>query len=324
MTSPASSSALPTGYRLRRPVPEDAGAVAALRRAIDIERHGDSDVTIDQVHEEWALPRLSMAHDLWVVEDPAGALVGYGLCWIEAPPCEVVAEQIVHPAHRGRGLSEALLDLGEARVADLARAAPPGRPISLGVWAHERDAGRLEIFAAHGYRQVRTFRRLERGLDAPVAAPAWPEGIIVRGFRRDQDEAAVHAAGDEAFRDHFRPEEMSLDEWLEFRFSRSDLDVGLWLVAWVGAEVAGSIIAFETPLGGYLDELFVRRPWRGRGLGRALLLHECAELRRRGLPKAYLGVDAENPTGAVHLYEAAGFTSRRGAHFFLEKDVPSG
>ena len=131
----------------------------------------------------------------------------------------------------------------------------------------------------------------------------------------------MHAAGEEAFRDHFRPAAMDLDEWLAFRFVRGDLDLGLWFVAWDGDEVAGAMLAFETPIGGYLDELFVRRPWRGRGLGRALLLESCVELRRRGQPIAYLGVDSENPTGAMRLYGSAGFTQSRAATLVYEKAV---
>jgi ribosomal protein S18 acetylase RimI-like enzyme len=50
----------------------------------------------------------------------------------------------------------------------------------------------------------------------------------------------------------------------------------------------------------------VRRPWRGRGLGRALLLHTFAEFQRRGMNRISLGVDAENPTGATRLYESVG------------------
>jgi ribosomal protein S18 acetylase RimI-like enzyme len=52
--------------------------------------------------------------------------------------------------------------------------------------------------------------------------------------------------------------------------------------------------------------LGVRRPWRGRGLGRALLLRTFAEFRRRGVTRVTLGVDAENPTGATRLYESVG------------------
>ena len=52
--------------------------------------------------------------------------------------------------------------------------------------------------------------------------------------------------------------------------------------------------------------LGVLKPWRNRGIGRALLLHAFAEFRRRGLAKGSLGVDAENISGAVRLYESAG------------------
>ena len=52
----------------------------------------------------------------------------------------------------------------------------------------------------------------------------------------------------------------------------------------------------------------MRRPWRGRGLARALLLTALEEFRRRGLPAAYLGVDTLNPTGALHLYTSVGMT----------------
>lgn len=308
---------------MRRPRAEDAGAVAELKRAVEIARHGDSDVTVDLVREEWALPRLDLAEDAWLIEDDLG-LSAYGFCWVEAPPREIVAEQIVDPARRGRGLSELLLELGEARATQLARAASPAGDCVLGVWSHESDVPRIELFERHGFARVRTFLRLDRDLGPAVEEPVWPAGIAVRHFRTDRDETPVHAAGEEAFRDHFRPAEMDLDEWRAFRFSRDDLDCGLWFVAWDGGDVAGAVLSFETPVGGYVDELFVRRPWRGRGLGRALLLQSCAELRRRGHGLAYLGVDAENPTGAMHLYGSAGFRSLRGSTFFHEKTLRGG
>lgn len=312
---------MPVGYRLRRPRAPDAEAVTAIKQGIDIARHGDSDVTLDDLREEWALPRLDTERDLWLVENGAGEIVAYGFCWIENPPREVVADQIVDPAHRGLGLSELLLDLGEARAAEMARAVPDGRPVSLGVFTHESDTDRVDLFARHGFRQTRTFHRLYRDLVEPVEPAEWPAGITVRGMRRGRDDAAVHAASQEAFRDHFRPSTWKLDEWLECLSARSDIDPGLWFVAWDGDQVAGSAFAVRTPAGGYVDELSVRRPWRGRGLGRALLLHEAAELRGRGLPCAYLGVDGANPTGAMRLYRSAGFEPRRGAEHFFEKDV---
>jgi len=316
--------AIPEGFRMRRPDAADAGAVVALKRAAETALHGDSDVTLDLVREEWALPRLDLRQDAWLVEDRGRRVVGYGLCWVEAPPGGIVGEQTVAPAARGRGLSELLLERCEERAEQLFRAAQPSQDGELGVWSHERDASRIALFERRGYERVRAFLRLDRDLGPAVEDPVWPAGITVAPFRRGRDEAAVHAADEEAFRDHWRPSEMDLEEWLGFRFSRDDLDLGLWQVAWDGDEVAGSVLSFETPVGGYVDELSVRRPWRGRGLGRALLLGACAELRRRGRPLAYLGVDSENPTGALHLYESAGFRSLRGAEFVYEKKLVAG
>jgi mycothiol synthase len=267
---------------------------------------------------------VSAADDLWIVETADGAVVGYGLVWQEDPPRAFVAEQTVHPDHRGRGLSELLLRHAELRARQSAGPQLAGQPVDLGVWAHDGDAGRIALFTRRGYRYVRTFLRLELDLTRPPDAPAWPAGIAVRNFRRHRDEALVHAAMDEAFRDHWRPDVMSLEEWLAFRFQRPDLDLDLWWVAWAGDEVAGAALAMETPLGGYIADLAVRRPWRGRGLGRALLLQAFAELRRRGRPRAYLGVDSENPTGAMHLYSALGMRPVHGAQMVFEKDLTAG
>lgn len=312
---------MPAGYRVRRPRRDDAESVAALERAVDIEIHGESDVTASDVLDEWSLPRFSLDDDAWLVETAAGDLAAYGSVWYENPPGEAATEQVVHPSHRGRGLTAFLLDLGETRARDHDLRIHDGRraPVSIVVPACEADKARVALVTGRGYRQVRVFGRMVTSLDRQLDEPRWPPGIVVRHFQRGADEAAVHAATEEAFRDHFRPDAMNLDEWLSFRFERSDLDLGLWWVAWAGDEVAGSLLAFETPLGGYIDELSVRRPWRRAGVGRALLLQAFAELRRRGQPQAFLGVDTVNPTGAMRLYESVGMTLRKRPILLFEK-----
>ena len=94
------------------------------------------------------------------------------------------------------------------------------------------------------------------------------------------------------------------DEWWQ---RHSADDHSLWFLVWKGGEIAG--IAHgqaERRGGGLVNWLGVRRRWRSRGLGRALLLHLLRELRRRGAARAGLGVDSENPSGAIRLYESAG------------------
>ena len=119
------------GYRLRAPA-HDADAVTALKIAVETAWHGESDVTVDVrargVGAAAPRPRARLVGH----RGRAAALVGYGLCWVEAPPAEIVAEQLVHPGHRGHGLSALLLDLCETRAAAFVREAGPGATAS---WA---------------------------------------------------------------------------------------------------------------------------------------------------------------------------------------------
>ena len=57
----------------------------------------------------------------------------------------------------------------------------------------------------------------------------------------------------------------------------------------------------------------MRKPWRRRGLGETLLRAAFRELYLRGRRRVGLGVDAENVTGALRLYERVGMhVMRRG------------
>ena len=83
-------------------------------------------------------------------------------------------------------------------------------------------------------------------------------------------------------------------------------------LAWDGDEFAGFIIPIAGDHGALIDDLAVRKAWRGRGIGRALLLAAFRTLSERGQSVARLMVDAQNVTNAVRVYEAAGMhVSRR-------------
>jgi len=56
-----------------------------------------------------------------------------------------------------------------------------------------------------------------------------------------------------------------------------------------------------------VEDISVRRPWRRRGLARALIAASIAVLREQGMTEGALGVDTENPSGALRLYESCGF-----------------
>ena len=60
---------------------------------------------------------------------------------------------------------------------------------------------------------------------------------------------------------------------------------------------------------GWIEELAVRRPWRKRGVATALLCASMHAFKAEGLQHAMLGVDTQNLSGALRVYENVGFKS---------------
>ena len=72
-------------------------------------------------------------------------------------------------------------------------------------------------------------------------------------------------------------------------------------------------------LRGWTEDISVRRPWRRRGLARALLTRSLQMFKDMGMDHAALGVDTENTTGALNLYESVGFVvEKRHATYWKE------
>jgi ribosomal protein S18 acetylase RimI-like enzyme len=145
---------------------------------------------------------------------------------------------------------------------------------------------------------------------------------------------AIFDADNEAFEDHWghRP---SAESDFQVRFHGPEADTRLWCVAWAGDEVAGVVMnaiyaAENAELGisrGWLEHVSVRRPWRGRGVAKALCAASFRVFRDHGIDEAWLGVDGSNPTGAVRLYEDLGFHVVRGWQAYgrpLEGPAPAG
>jgi mycothiol synthase len=91
-----------------------------------------------------------------------------------------------------------------------------------------------------------------------------------------------------------------------------------------GAQIAAfALCADEQESGGWVHELGVRRPWRRKGLGLALLHHAFGEFYRRTIQNVYLEVDAQSLTGATRLYERAGMHVERQSTVY-EKELRPG
>lgn len=276
---------------LVRPLREgDADAVAALF----VEGWGESRRMDGAEIREWFDNQALDPENLLVLELD-GRIVGYFDVWIEE---DVADLDIAAP-----GFWDEAFD----RAEDRARALGAKRVRSYVVEGHEIG----HLVARRGYRTVRGSwtMEIEFGVEAP-AEPVLPEGIEIRPYRHPEDEQAVYEAIQEAFADHWDFHPAPLESWREFTVKPRTFEADLWLVAWDGDRVAGASLNYPERGGdpgyGLVGTLGVRRAWRRRGVGEALLRRSFAALHARGRRKVRLSVDAENTTGATRLYERVG------------------
>lgn len=275
--------------------------IATILNAITQEQYGESDLTEAEVATWFAHDQLEV---LLAEED--GQVVGYGDRWREETRDRSWLDV---RARAGRA------DVGAALLAELERRSAPDidpGALSMG-YVSSVDATMRGVFEAARYESIRASYRMSIALD-PLALPEWPEGIAVGTFRTE-DEALVHAAHQESFRDHWEHTDETIEEWRKWMIAGPQFDPSLWFVAREAGEVVGislcTVHSSGDPEHGFCRVLAVRRPWRRRGLALALLRHSFLEMKRRGMTKASLGVDAENLTGAVALYARAGMHVER-------------
>lgn len=270
---------------------EDVDSVAALIAAYDASLDAPPDTTADDLRDEWR--ELDLTRDTWLLELD-GRLAGFGCVY--GKPERLHADGYVHPDFRGCGLGARIVELTEARAREVGAARLRNGTL------HADTAGRA-LLEGRGYAYVRSFLRMAIELDAEPAAPDLPDGLRLDDFR-DDDAEAVHAANQEAFADHWGHVHEPYDAWRARRLEPAD--TSLWLVVRDGDEIAATALNDIRFGGGWVGALGTRPAWRGRGLGRALLLASFRRFHDRGERRVQLGVDSENPTGAVRLYESAG------------------
>jgi mycothiol synthase len=219
----------------------------------------------------------------------------------------------VDPAYRRRGIGRALLEEGKRQLRELASTDGSTLPRIFGSWSFEKQLGAAALLESDGFTKARYFFDMVRPNLADVPDVPLPEGLEVRPIDRSMAKQ-VWDADVEAFADHwggFDGSDAHLQRWLE----NPATDLSMWVVAFDGDEVAGGIInsidkTQNEALGvqrGWLNSVFTRRAWRRRGLATALIAESLRVHRDRGMTSAALGVDADNPSGALGLYEGLGF-----------------
>ncbi len=222
----------------------------------------------------------------------------------------------VDPAFRRRGLGTWLMGWALDRARHRASREDPLVAVNLGAFSEDTETGHRALLAGAGLEPVRHFFLMRRALSEAIPEAVLPDGLELRPVTQDQWRA-IFDAENEAFRDHWGHRE-GTEEAFQTTYAHDELDTSLWVVAWGGDQIAGVVQNWIWPeenraLGvqrGWLEHISVRRPWRRRGLARAITAESLRRFRDRGLDEAMLGVDSENPNGALGLYEGLGFSLR--------------
>ena len=285
---------------VRPPTLADLPALTAFFAEIQ-SAHGSGGALAGEIRDWLTSPDLDVEQNFRIAFAD-GRLAGWVDIWDRGKTHDQLYIDVrAHP--RERAMYRTLLDWGELRAREIAT----GRDAVLRASAVSDNEPLADELRSRGYRIIRHFFTMAIDLTDDLPSPVWPPGIAVRTLR-EGEERALFEASEEAFADHwdFRPH--PYDEWRRFVVEASDYDPTLCFIAEDDGEIAGFAIcrSERRPNTGHIGVLGVRRPWRRRGLATALLRHAFEEFRARGRPKADLGVDAENLTGAVRLYERAG------------------
>jgi len=292
---------------------DDLDAVMKIVQAERAELGETGELDRDEMRHSIDNPMIDKARDIQTaVKD--GEVVGLGLA-VLLPTGQSFGQQVIYPKYRAGEITAHFITEAERQISERAEAElAPELPVWITRPAAEEHTDLIELFKAHGYTENRRFYKMQIDFTGTIPAPEFPEGIALRPFDVEQHAQAVYAAHQESFRDHFGyVEDAPYEQW-SHQLKNPRFDPTLWFIAWDGDEIAGVALCkvdSNRQHTGVVDILGVRRAWRKRGLGMALLRHAFHVFQQLGFARVYLGVDAASRTNAVALYERAGMYVER-------------
>ncbi len=229
----------------------------------------------------------------------------------------------VDPTCRGRGIGTALMEWQAARGIERLAEDNAAEGV-LRAYVEERNAGQESLFNSDGGEVVRYFTEMTRPLGEELPDVPLADGFEFVTFSEDISDA-IRRAHNDAFRDHWGSEPRDEESW-HFTITHPEFKPD-WSIAVMDTS-SGEIAAYQMAsfnaasaerVGrreGYTELLGVRRQWRGHRLAPALLAESMRRFRGGGMDNAGLGVDTENPSGALGLYERLGYAATQRSMVF--------
>ncbi|MBG6213114.1 MAG: GNAT family N-acetyltransferase [Cryobacterium sp.] len=307
--------------RWRAATPADIDAIWELEKATGRADHPNYVVEREEVGEAFNFSFVDVDSDTLVGLDADGRMVAHGLVVLQPGQQTLVKSTLgggVLPEMRGRGIGRELLNWQVARARQQLATSDQLLPGWIGASCDERAPQNGRLYERAGLLCTRYFLSLDRMLADPIRDVEPADGIRVAGYTPELS-AAVHAARDVAFMDHWSSQPIPDESWnayvtgpsfvddLSFVALGTDPDGSEHVVGFVMSSVNEEDWAAAGYRSSYIGLVGVLSGWRGRHIAQALLAAQLAASRAAGHERATLDVDSASPTGALGLYTGMGF-----------------
>ena len=296
---------------------QDLPAMRDLLTAISDADGLDRPYSIEEIGRDIEGPNNDPRRDVRLWEDGQGGLAAIGWLWTPAPldtTDGILYSFRPRPDMRGIGIESEIMDWAEARMRELG--AERGLPARLFGSAPGTDSYGLSVLEAHGFTPERYFFRMACPLDQDFPEPEFPQEIKLDYSHGEQDLRRWVDAYNQSFIDHWNHHPLSYEDAIHHTQNDPHYvpELDLLAITEDRTVVAFAFCEIDWPdnrrtgrKDGWIHLLGTRRGYRKMGLGRAVLLAGLRALKEHGADTAKLGVDADSPTGALGLYESAGF-----------------
>lgn len=295
--------------------PDFPAMMVIIEAAAQADNQETGETLADLKHDYEHLTDCDPYQDM-IFAEIAGKPIAYSRVewWQEEEPNDRIYGHFVNilPEWREKGIEIAMIKWCEDRLRTIAGGHPVDGKRYFQTYSNEFKPRFNAIVESLGYTPERYFIEMSRSLDdIPVAE--LPDGIMARPVSQGE-ERKIWDASCEAFRDHWGYAEPKEEHFISYQGSKY-FQTDLWQVAWDGDEVVASIMNYidhdynkkYNRKRGWTENISTRKEWRQRGIAKALIIRSMHMHKEKGMTEVGLGVDTNNPNGALKLYQNCGY-----------------
>ncbi len=294
----------------------DFPKMLAIIEAASLVDKDENAITLKDIKHDYAhLTRSDPEKDM-IFAEIHGEPVAYSRVeWYqEENPNHRLYQHFIHirPEWREKGIEEVMIGWCEAHLKAIAEEHPQDSQRFFQTFSSGSKSAFIQILESLGYQTVRYSYEMSRPLD-DIPAAELPSGIEVRPAE-EKDWHKVWEAANEAFRDHWGYAEPEEEDYLSYKSSK-EFQPHLWQVAWDGEKIVGSVMNYIdhdynqkfSRKRGWTENISTLKEYRQRGIASALIVRSMHMHKVQGMTEVGLGVDTNNPTGALRLYQSLGY-----------------